>query len=159
MTYLGKAWHWWWHLRSWWKVASVFVLLAALGSTGSNNTPAPVTNAAHASATPEDSKPTDTPKPTKTPTPAPTPQAFTASFVCILAHDVVKAALKAPSTAKFPDNFCTDVRTSKTVDANGHNVWTGKGPSMLKTVSARCCAQHIRSRSPTSVMATATTHG
>jgi hypothetical protein len=61
----------------------------------------------------------------RVPTPIPP---FTATQVCIAAHEAVKGGLKAPSTAKFPDNFCRDVATSTAKNAEGRTVWTVSGP-------------------------------
>lgn len=50
------------------------------------------------------------------------------SLVCQLAKSTVKDNLRSPSTAKFPDDFCTKVTFRSSVNADGHTVWLVTGP-------------------------------
>lgn len=49
---------------------------------------------------------------------------------CIAAHALVREQLKSPSTANFPDSFCTDLVMQKTAadDGDGLPTWLITGP-------------------------------
>ena len=48
--------------------------------------------------------------------------------LCVLAHSAVSAQLRSPSTAEFPDAFCTGITLTELQSARGERVWRVAGP-------------------------------